>query len=120
MERDVEGRSEFDLLGNFDARDDIDAEEPVSPTRNRFRLLLIISLIIGFLAALALVVLAVTQVIATGSQTIAESATSRPEGESANIEGISLPFVPAFVVFGLSFVGIIVGAIGTGLHKRRR
>ncbi|MFC0581917.1 hypothetical protein [Micrococcoides hystricis] len=122
MEREAEDRTDLDVIGAFDAveEDEARTEEPVSSRHARFRLLLIISLIIGFLAALLLIGMAVFQVFAAGSQTLAESATSRPEGESAQIEGVSVPFVPVFVIFGLAFIGIVVGGWGTGLGRRRR
>ncbi len=120
MERPVEERDGLDVLGSFESAGEEAAHADVSARHARFRVLLIASLTVGFLVALLLIGMAVFQVLASGSQTLAESATSRPEGESAQIEGVSLPFVPAFVVFGLAFVGILVGGWGTGLGRRRR
>lgn len=120
MERPVDERDDLDVLGSFQSAHEEAAPAEVSARHARFRLLLIASLVIGFLVALLLIGMAVFQVLASGSQTLAESATSRPEGQPAQIEGVSLPFVPAFVVFGLAFIGILVGGWGTGLGRRRR
>lgn len=120
MERPVDERDDLDVIGSFESTEEETAPVHVSARHARFRALLIASLIIGFLVALLLIGMAVFQVVASGSQTLAESATSRPEGESAQIEGVSLPFIPALVVFGLAFIGIVVGGWATGLGRRRR